>query len=152
MSDNQETEHPKSENSFEQSIREAQLIGNNPDALLYDALIKMNDTKAEIVTKFLSDKIQKTEITASERKIIPLMNLLANTPFPSIIKNCKNKKEIEKTLAEFEVPFLQNFLAAYMRLGIPVKRQGRKEEVKALQSYLMGDGLEIKNNAHGGFK
>ena len=121
----------------------------NHEAMLYEVLMKKEENKVKLLTDFISNKLQKTEITKSERKILPILEILAYTPFPDIADNSINpdskpitpakRKELFK---EFEIPFLQKFLIRYGEYGIPVNRKGRKEEVEVFKSFL-SDSLEI---------
>lgn len=90
---------------------------------------ELEKKKIELVEKFLSDKLQKTEINKTERKVIPILYQLANNPFP--ISSNKNKN-----MKRFKIDFLNTYLENYIKLGIPLDRKGRKEEVAIMKSLL----------------
>lgn len=104
---------------------------------LTEELAKREREKIEIVKKFLSNGIQKTDITATERKLIPLMYILAYNPFDLP----DPEKHVHQELA--------GFIHQYIELGIPTGRKGRAEEVQILQS-LFAQNTEIKQAEEGG--
>ena len=104
--------------------------------------------KLEVLKKFVSDGIQKTEINVGERKLLPSLFLMAQNPFPSITK--KYKDSHPEILKDLELQGLSEYLDKYMVLGVPVGRKGRKEEVQILQSLFHNDS-EIKINKDGSY-
>jgi len=104
---------------------------------LTEELAKREREKIEIVKQFLSTGIQKTDITATERKLIPLLYILAYNPFDLP----DPEKHVHQELA--------GFIQQYIELGIPTGRKGRAEEVQILQS-LFAQNTEIKQPEEGG--
>jgi hypothetical protein len=150
------------DNIFKKQIQFAQLSSNESDInlVLLEMLEKREDNKKEILQKFLANDLQKTEISVSERKIIPVLEILAFTPFPDILTSSinpdekpLNKKEKEKVLKEFQLPFLIHYLDRYRELGIPLKRKGRSEEVEVMKGFL-SENFELKpiKNDNSSFK
>lgn len=134
-----ETENKPLNNNIENLLQEIKPISETSIA---DVLQEQQRLKAETIQKFLSSDTQKTEITASERKVIPLLKQLALNPFPDIAQHLPIDKQ-QEILREFEIPYLLEWTDQYITLGIPVGRKGRKEEVDVLKSYLEDD-IDIK--------
>lgn len=109
-------------NSLEQMLEPIQMgeVGNS----LEQELAELERQKIKLAEKFLSSDIQKTEINTSERKLIPLLRLLANNPF--------NMPETDGDTEKFQHHELKEFLSEYLMLGIPLNRKGRKEEVSVM--------------------
>lgn len=104
---------------------------------LAEELAKREREKIEIAKQFLSNGIQKTDITPTERKLIPLMYILAYNPFDLP----DPEKHVHQELA--------GFIQQYIDLGIPTGRKGRAEEVQILQS-LFAQNTEINQPEEGG--
>lgn len=152
MVDKKEKPEILEDNIFKKEIQFAQLGSNGSD--VNEALIMMlqqrEDNKKEVLLKFLANDLQKTEISHSERKLIPVLEILAFNPFPDITTCSINPnektltpKQKEKLESEFQLPCLIHYLHRYNELGIPLKRKGREEEVEVLKGFLSED-LEIK--------
>lgn len=111
-------------NAIEQALRPAN-IGQETDPYL-EVLAAKEREKIELAKEFLTGGLQKTEVSQSERKLIPLMFIMANNPFnlPTTKDNTHKHRELE------------SFLIDYLKFGIPLGRKGRDEEVKIMQSLL----------------
>jgi len=125
-------------NSIEEALTEVKHDENEIDLNLammsniMDAISK----KTEIVEKFISPDDLKTQLSAAERTLIPLLDMLGRNPFPEMTaRNPKLKKE-------FASVELKLFLAGYIRLGIATDRKGRKEDLEAVQS-LSGEEMQL---------
>lgn len=146
-------------NMFEQALQFTQSTTDINDGLI-DAIINGQNLKVEMLNKYMSNQEEKTEVSISERKIIPLCEILALNPFNDIADDVtKNngkhltQSEKDKYKEEFQVPFLSYFLDRFKVLGIPLKRKGRLEEMEVLKSFLMGEEMNIKTqNNQGNFK
>jgi len=101
----------------------------------------LTEAKVKFVEKFLSNKLQKTEITQIERYNIPALLLIAKNPLPRSKRDSK-----PGIIKEWGIPELDKFIGIYLDFGIPVNRKGRKEEVKVLCSMLKTDNQEIEDS------
>lgn len=68
--------------------------------------------KLNVVKKFVSDGIQKTEISIGERKLLPSLFLIAKNPFPAITE--KYKRTHPELLEKLELQGLSEYLNKYM--------------------------------------
>jgi hypothetical protein len=131
-------------------IEEALMPDNSGDDKGEDVnerLVKLEEDKNEIVKQFLSSDLQKTEISKSERKLLPLLKIIADNPFPTLTKHRPEKQK------EMSIPALSEFVDKYLKLGIPLNRKGRKEDVKILQSmYSQPLELQEEDEGEGRFK
>lgn len=127
---------PPENNELDQLL---QPVSTKQESVLEDKLAELEEKKIELVEKFVSTDIQKTEVTKSERKLLPLMRLLSENPF----------KLHETKKGEFKNEDLSSFLMEYLQFGIPLDRKGRKEEVEVMQS-LFNQDVEIQQE--GGLK
>lgn len=133
----QTKEAPPENNELDQML---QPINTTEGSGIEDKLAELEEKKLDMVEKFISSDIQKTEISKSERKLLPLVRLLSENPF--------KLKEVKK--GEFKNDDLSTFLLEYIQFGIPLDRKGRKEEVEVMQSVFQQD-MEIKQD-EGGIK
>lgn len=129
-------EAPPENNELDQIL---QPINTTEGEGIEDKLAELEQKKIDLVEKFVSTDIQKTEISKSERKLLPLMRLLSENPF--------QLKETKR--GEFKNEDLSTFLMEYLQFGIPLDRKGRKEEVEVMQS-LFNQDVEIQQD--GGIK
>jgi len=127
---------PPENNELDQILQPLQ--PQNNETALEEKLAELEEKKIDLVEKFTSTGTQKTEISKSERKLLPLMRLLSNNPFQ--IK--------EKTKGEFKNTDLSTFIDEYISFGIPLERKGRKEEVEVIQS-LFNQDVEIEKGDGG---
>ena len=125
-------------NSLEEMLEPVQIGGGSEGPSLEMELAELEKQKIKLAEKFLSSDIQKTEINNSERKLIPLLRLLASNPFGLP----------EKDVGEYEHKELKIFLDEYLMLGIPLNRKGRKEEVSVMTS-LFNSSPEINTDEGG---
>lgn len=103
-----------------------QSVGISP---LDEALAEERREKIELAKAFMSEEMQKTELTRGERKMLPLLRIMAINPFGS-----NKMSHIHNEL--------DAFIDEYLAYGISVNRAGRKEEVAVLQG-LFRDQAEI---------
>lgn len=129
-SSKKQEDSPPENNELDQIL---QPINTSQEDGLEQRLAELEQKKIDLVEKFVSDDIQKTEISKSERKLLPLMRLLSENPF--------QLKETKK--GEFKNEDLSTFLMEYIQFGIPLDRKGRKEEVEVMQS-LFNQDVEIE--------
>lgn len=134
------------------NIIEEQLIpkpmeqGLNGSDLFLLEQAEIQKKKVEILETFVSGNVyQKTEITAGERKILPVLNIMATSPFPSLVKRHPELKEA------LEMPTLTTYLKDYLTFGIPVGRKGRKEEVEILRTLFNNDSSSIEMGKDGNY-
>lgn len=122
-------DNQKFDNLYNQ-IEEALMPDNEEEkgTDINERLVALEEDKNQIVKQFLSSDLQKTEISKSERKLLPLLKIIADNPFPTLLKHSPDKKD------DMRIPALSEFVDKYLQLGIPLNRKGRKEDVKILQS------------------
>ena len=118
-------------NAIEQALRPAN-IGQDGDPYL-EMLAAREQEKMELAREFLTGGLQKTEVSQSERKLIPLMFIMANNPFNLPVTEDNDHKHKE----------LEAFLVDYLKFGIPLGRKGRNEEVEIMKS-LFGQEQHIE--------
>jgi len=101
-------------------------------------ILELEKEKTKIAEKFLSEGVtQKTEISKNERMLLPILYSIATDPFTISKKVCKK-------LENYEIQSLHTFLDLYFKLGIPLNRKGRKEEVEVLRSLLGQNNIEVE--------
>ena len=120
-------------NFIEQALRPAN-IGQDGDPYL-EMLAAREQEKMELAREFLTGGLQKTEVSQSERKLIPLMFIMANNPFNLPVTENNDHKHKE----------LESFLVDYLKFGIPLGRKGRNEEVEIMKS-LFGQEQHIETD------
>ena len=91
-----------------------------------DPQLIRDQARLQFVDKFSSSEEQKTEITRNERQLLSGMAIMAKNMFPMSAKRAGKDPT--------ECVFFKEFIPHYIRYGIPVGREGRKEELKAIQS------------------
>ncbi len=105
--------------------------------------IKIKEMELEVLRKFLASDRQKTQITHDERILIAVLDGYAKNPYPISSDIC-TRLRINFNKAGFELSFLSKFLECFIEFGIPLDREGRKEEVKVLNSYFNAHNEEEK--------
>lgn len=130
------------ENDIEVSLKSAQAPISS-DAALVDLMARMYIGQEEAVNKFMADEMQKTEITPDMRVILPLIELMANTPFPDIATHL-NPEDRNEIMKEMSIPYLNDFKNQYVKYGIPLKRKGRNEEIEVFKAFLSKGSLPIE--------
>ncbi len=103
--------------------------------------IKIKEMELEVLRKFLSSDRQKTQITTDERILIGVLDGYSKNPYPISADICE-KLHIAFDASGFKLKFLSEFLACFIEFGIPLDREGRKEEVKVLNSYFNAQNEE----------
>jgi len=144
-------------NAMEQAlIPEANTQAIDAQTVLMAGLVEMMGQKSEVIKEYLSDSRYKTEITESQRKLLPTMIFFSNMPYPSLLEHTiarmlrlrKTDKQIKKKcgelLEEFKLNVVINFVDDFLSLGIAVKRKGRGEDGKAIGAF-MDENIEIIN-------
>lgn len=99
------------------------------------ALAEERKEKIELAKNFMSSPLQKTEISATERKLLPLLRIMARAPFGT-------------SKVRFQHKELAEWTKEYISFGIAVNRKGRGEEVKILQG-IFSESLEIDKERDG---
>lgn len=99
------------------------------------ALAEERKEKIEIAKNFMSSPLQKTEISATERKLLPLLRIMARAPFGT-------------TKAKYQHKELTEWTKEYITFGIAVNRKGRGEEVEILKG-LFSESLEVDKRSDG---
>jgi hypothetical protein len=122
--------------------KEIKKVSNNFEEILTvspeieNPLFLLEQQKIALGEKFLSEDItQKTEISKQERLLLPLLYIIAHKPFPLSSKQCKK-------LQNYKINVLILYLEQYYKLGIPLNRKGRKEEVEVLKSLFGRDIID----------
>lgn len=158
MSDEPQTEEKKNlNNAMEQAlIPESNNQALDAQTILMAGLVEMMGQKSEVIKEYLSDSRYKTEITESQRKLLPTMVFFANMPYPSLLEHTiarmirLNKTEDEITgkckslIKEFKLDVVINFVDDFLSYGIAVKRKGRKEDGDAIGAF-MDENIEVVN-------
>jgi hypothetical protein len=132
-------------NNLYNQIEEALMPDNEDNSKgtdINERLVSIEEDRNEVVKQFLSSDLQKTEISKSERKLLPLLKIIADNPFPSLTKKRPDKAD------DMKIPALSEFVDKYLQLGIPLNRKGRKEDVKILQS-LFSQPLQFEEEDEG---
>lgn len=158
MSDELPTEEKQNlNNAMEQAlIPESNNQALDAQTILMAGLVEMMGQKSEVIKEYLSDSRYKTEITESQRKLLPTMVFFANMPYPSLLEHTiarmlrldKTEAEItvkcDELLREFKLDVVTNFVTDFLELGIAVKRKGRKEDGDAIGAF-MDENIEVIN-------
>jgi hypothetical protein len=144
-------------NAMEQAlIPEVNNQAIDAQTVLMAGLVEMMGQKSEVIKEYLSDSRYKTEITESQRKLLPTMVFFANVPYPSLLEHTiarmlrlkKTDKQIKakcaELLEEFKLDVVINFVDDFLSLGIAVKRKGRKEDGDAIGAF-MDENIEVIN-------
>jgi len=127
------------DNSIENALNAIQPPSDDGQQALIMAAVKAIGDKNKSLEKFLSPEDLMTQITPSERKLIPLLQYTAVNPFPRLLDWSKehNPPKIHaKIVSEMHSKSLDNFLSKYLKYGLAVSRTGRKEDLEALKQYL----------------
>lgn len=121
------------ENRFEKDLSPQSIISS-------DGLVEVEKERIRLAEKFLSDDItQKTEIGKDERVILPLIEILSEDPYAisrKIANSENNPYRCRTQPQKYPDDHLKSFLKLYFKLGVPMDRKGRREEVSVLQSAL----------------
>lgn len=138
----QQNAHVSDLNALEEFLNPAnyQPQPNEPDTSTV-MLLELEKQKLEMAKIFMSDTLQKTQVNVGERKLLPLMHILANNPFAVA----------ERVRGQYKHKELTSFMSQYLSLGIPLDRKGRLEEVRVMES-LLGKDMELKQEEEGGVK
>lgn len=113
----------------------------DPNLAMLHGIMDIMSERTKLVDKFMSPEKFKTQLSTSERTLFPLLGIVADNPFPEMIKHSPKLKK------EFVSQELEIFLAAYLELGIVVDRKGRKEDKDAIMSLNENDlDLIMKQN------
>lgn len=115
------------------SEQERILSQNNPP-VRKDREIALEEMRLKTLSQFLSSPRQKTQIKPSERIILSLLYKLAEKPFETSIKIAKSRGIIISE-DRFKDKFFLETLDNYLEFGIPIDREGRKEDERALTGY-----------------
>lgn len=102
---------------------------------LDEALAEERREKLDMARKFMANELQKTELTASERKLIPLLRIMARSPFGSRKPRFQHKE-------------LSEWVKEYIEFGVAVNRKGRGEEVAVLKG-LFAENIEYETENTG---
>lgn len=151
------TEKKNLNNAMEKAlIPESNNQNIDAQTILMAGLVEMMGQKSEVIKEYLSDSRYKTEITESQRKLLPTMVYFANMPYPSLLEHTitrmlrqkKTNKQItvkcDELLKEFKLGVVTNFVDDFLSYGIAVKRKGRKEDGDAIGAF-MDENIEIIN-------
>lgn len=92
------------------------------------ALAEETRERLEMAKQFMASQLQKTELTASERKLVPLLRIMARSPFGSRKPRFQHRE-------------LSEWVKEYIEFGIAVNRKGRSEEVAVLKG-MFGQNIE----------
>jgi hypothetical protein len=139
-----------SDNVIERALKE---IPNDkseidPNLAMLHGIMDVMSEKTKLVEKFMSPEELKTQLSASERKLVPILAIVADNPFPEMISHSPKLKK------EFQSTELKIFLSRYIELGLAVERKGRKEDMEAIRSLNENDMDLImkgnRNNNQGG--
>ena len=169
--DEEEQKRINMKNMIEEEMTPApQNMQIDANTLVLSGIIENMNSKTEVVKQFLSDDMFKTEITSSQRKILPVMALYANMPYSSCIEFNFNKLMymknhnikfdnivitdefieiyIKKLIEELRIKVLSNFVLDFLKYGIAVNRNGRKEDIRAIGSLMQEtiDTLKMMGN------
>lgn len=107
-------------------------------------LAEIEKEKIKLGEKFLSEDItQKTEITPYQRVILSLLDSLADKPYKISSTKCNGNK-----LKNYNLKELKEFLRLFYKLGIPINRKGRLEEVEVLRSLLSSNSQSQSQYPH----
>lgn len=131
------------DNIIEKALKEIPDDSNkiDPNLAMLHGIMDIMSERTKLVDKFMSPEKLKTQLSASERKLIPTLAIIADNPFPEMITK---SPELKKDFVSHE---LETFLAAYIELGIAVDRKGRKEDKDAIMSLNENDlDLIMKQN------
>lgn len=115
------------------SEQEKTLSQNNPP-VRKDREIALEEMRLKTLSQFLSSPRQKTQIKPSERIILSLLYKLAEKPFETSIK-IANSRGILIPTDKYTDKFFLETLDNYLEFGIPVDREGRKEDERAMIGY-----------------
>jgi len=166
-------------NKIDQAIM-TQPKDNNVDmmAVVLAGIMENSHEKIEVIKQFLSAEKFKTEITDSQRSLLPTMSYLAAVPFKSSIEHHVKRlyilkeqgikingklitdqyiEESGKQLSDqLTLDILNNFITQFLELGIAVKRSGRKEDMEAIASMMsevqqIGRMMQNNRGNNGGF-
>lgn len=120
----------------------------DPNLAMLHGIMDIMSEKTKLVEKFMSPDELKTQLSASERKLVPILAILADNPFPEMISHSP------KLQKEFRSHELEIFLSRYLELGLAVNRKGREEDKDAIISLSDSDMDLImkgnRNNNQGG--
>lgn len=144
-------------NAMEQSlIPQTNNQALDAQTVLMAGLVEMMGQKSEVIKEYLSDSRFKTEITTSQRKLLPTMVFFANMPYPSLIEHTISRmlrlnkppteitQKCDQLLDEFKLDVVINFVDNFLSLGVAVDRKGRKEDGDAIGAF-MDENIEIVN-------
>jgi hypothetical protein len=113
----------------------------DPNLAMLHGIMDVMSEKTKLVEKFMSPEELKTQLRASEQKLVPMLEIIADNPFPEMINHSPKLK------MEFRSPELEIFLSRYIELGLAVERKGRKEDMEAIRSLNENDmDLILKGN------
>jgi len=135
------------QNSVERAMREVPLTPDNNDGALMEVAIAMREKNA-IVEKYLSENDLKTEVTKTERQMIPLVLLLAEEPFYStreFFRVHKSLKEYEKIKPTLVITELETWAYQFLKYGLCQDRKGRLEDKEVIGS-LFAQETDIKQS------
>ena len=99
-----------------------------------DKDLEIKEKEIGVVRQVISDTDLKTQVTQSERVIIPLLEQLANTPF-SISEKIARSRGIPFDSERYKVPILADFIKEYLRKGKALERKGIKEDTDIVSAY-----------------
>ena len=99
-----------------------------------DKEIEIKEKEIGVVRQVISDADLKTQVTQSERVIIPLLEQLANNPF-SISEKIAISRGIHFDSTRYKVPILSDFIKEYLRKGKALDRRGIKEDTEIVSAY-----------------
>lgn len=99
-----------------------------------DKEIEIKEKEIGVVRQVISDSDLKTQVTQSERIIIPLLEQLANRPF-SISEKIAKSRGILFNSESYKVPILSDFIKEYLRKGKALDRRGIKEDTDIVSAY-----------------
>lgn len=102
---------------------------------LDEALAAERREKLDMARKFMANDLQKTELTASERKLVPLLRIMARSPFGSRKPRFQHRE-------------LSEWVKEYIEFGVAVNRKGRGEEVAVLKG-LFAENVEYETENTG---
>lgn len=134
------------QNDIEKSMREVPIDYNNGDPALMELALAMRDKNA-IVEKYLSDDALKTEVTKTERQMLPLIFLLAEEPFYStkeFYRKFKTLEEYELIKGNLKINELETWGLQFLKYGLCQDRQGRIEDKEVIGS-LFSQDMDIRN-------
>jgi hypothetical protein len=107
-----------------------------------DREIALKELELQAIRGYMGEQHQNTHISADERLLLSVAyHDLARNPW-SISKNVCRQAGIPFDDKEFEIDFLQDFIADYIAFGVPLERQGRSEVKEIFKAYFAGEEEE----------